>query len=111
MGSSWKRRGTLRRRKVLAALALAGMLGVLLASMCVGCSVILPSHARALDDQAGNAVAVNTLVQGIAVPTAEEWVSVKLWIMSDAKAWSHVAEWAHSREPAPIPARSVGGVK
>lgn len=62
-----------------------------------GCSVVLPSHARLIDQHAGNAAAINAKVQADPTLPAE----VKTWWAAEAQTWTYLSDWAHGRRPAP----------
>lgn len=82
-----RERGAVWKLAVAAAVVVSG-----------GCVVVRPSDAQLLDQQAGNAAAINAKVQGDATVAPE----LRSWWASDATAWKAVADWANGRTPAPV---------
>jgi len=94
----------MKRKWLLQSLLLTALFW--LAMWATGCiSIVLPSHANAIQDSAGNAVAMNRIVQAdTQVPQY-----VKTWMALDTFDWQYMADWSHGRHPDPLPPTTEPG--
>jgi hypothetical protein len=65
-----------------------------------GCTVVMPSHAAAIDLAASNAVAFDRFIQ--ADPNVP--IYVKTWVRQDANDWDTMSKWARGQAKTPTAA-------
>lgn len=74
---------------------------LMLVLVLVGCTYLKPSDTVLIDNQAGNAKAMNALVQvDPAVSPA-----LKQWMKADYASWTWLSDVAHRRTPTTMPVR------